>query len=351
MKGFPEFIQKRLAVLFLMTCFLGSCFIGTAAAKTDVPKTIVIAVPGGPGSPMYIVSAGFAKMIEKYMNVPTALTTTGGMDGVVLATRGEVHFVFMSTPVGIPVITGTGPIKNFGPQKVRAFIQGIPLEWELVTLNRSGITSFTDLKGKTVLAYPRAAQFPVGTLFDALLEAHDMKVADLQAVRPWDTVTEAVDALKSGSVDAIIYPGTHPTAGLRDLASSRSIRIVGIDDTAMARVSKSLPWVTKIVIPGGTYKGMDEDINVPGYLLMMVCQKDLPDQFVQSAARMVFENSTEFHSFGPPCRYFNLAGVENITTVPYHPGAIQYYKEAGAWSPKMDQLQEELIGCIPDKFK
>jgi len=40
--------------------------------------------------------------------------------------------------------------------------------------------------------------------------------------------------------------------------------------------------------------------------------------------------------------------VQDFATIPYHPGAIKFYKEKGMWSAKMDRNQEMLLrGELP----
>jgi hypothetical protein len=34
-------------------------------------------------------------------------------------------------------------------------------------------------------------------------------------------------------------------------------------------------------------------------------------------------------------------------TIPYHPGAVQLYKEWGVWKAEMDQAQQRLLALNP----
>jgi hypothetical protein len=35
--------------------------------------------------------------------------------------------------------------------------------------------------------------------------------------------------------------------------------------------------------------------------------------------------------------------VTKTATVPYHPGAVKFYKEVGAWGAEMDGVQKKLL--------
>jgi TRAP-type uncharacterized transport system substrate-binding protein len=39
--------------------------------------------------------------------------------------------------------------------------------------------------------------------------------------------------------------------------------------------------------------------------------------------------------------------VDTEVTMPYHPAAIRYYKDNGAWSAKLDEAQKKLLAMNP----
>jgi hypothetical protein len=36
--------------------------------------------------------------------------------------------------------------------------------------------------------------------------------------------------------------------------------------------------------------------------------------------------------------------VDPDVTIPYHPAAVRFYRERGAWKAGMDQVQQRLLG-------
>ncbi len=76
--------------------------------------------------------------------------------------------------------------------------------------------------------------------------------------------TESVQALKDGVVDAVFFNFAYPGSAVMDLAATRDIVLVPIDQQLADKILKKHPYYVKIVIPGKTYSKVDQDVPVSG---------------------------------------------------------------------------------------
>ncbi len=83
-------------------------------------------------------------------------------------------------------------------------------------------------------------------------------------------------------------------------------------------------------IPGGMYRGTDEDTQTFGVGATFVSSSDVPAEVVYVIVKAVFENFDQFKKLHPA--FANLKPEEMIKdglSAPLHDGAVQYYKEKG----------------------
>ncbi len=106
--------------------------------------------------------------------------------------------------------------------------------------------------------------------------------------------------------------------------------MVPFSDSERDKIIKDYPYLTKSVIPGGAYKGVDTDTNTIAVQTVMICRTDIPDDVVYKLVKAVFEHKDELNEIHPS---FKETTLENATPViiPVHPGAVKYYKEKGVY--------------------
>jgi uncharacterized protein len=64
-----------------------------------------------------------------------------------------------------------------------------------------------------------------------------------------------------------------------------------------------------------------------------VVDKDLPDDLVYKIVKAVFDHRQELESFHPAAKETLPANVDRDTFLPFHPGAMRYYREIGVDIP------------------
>ena len=93
---------------------------------------------------------------------------------------------------------------------------------------------------------------------------------------------------------------------------------------------EEFPYYSKAVIPGGMYRGTDEDVETFGVKATFVSAAAVPEEVVYAVTKAVFENFEDFKKLHPA---FETLTKEDMVTqalsAPLHPGAEKYYKEAG----------------------
>ena len=83
-------------------------------------------------------------------------------------------------------------------------------------------------------------------------------------------------------------------------------------------------------IPGGMYRGNDEDVATFGVGATFVTSSDVSEEAVYTVVSSVFDNFEDFKKLHPA--FANLEPEEMATaglSAPLHPGAAKYYKEKG----------------------
>jgi TRAP-type uncharacterized transport system substrate-binding protein len=72
------------------------------------------------------------------------------------------------------------------------------------------------------------------------------------------------------------------------------------------------------------------------------------DQVVASVLRAIWDNVEKLAPLHPILKEWTRErAVDPDVTIPYHPGAVQFFKEKGVWFAKMDEAQKRLLALNP----
>jgi uncharacterized protein len=85
------------------------------------------------------------------------------------------------------------------------------------------------------------------------------------------------------------------------------------------------------------------DTHVIGYPLQLVSSTQVSDKTIATLLKAWWDNLTELQTIHPLFKRWTkeTQAITNFT-VPYHSGAIQFYKEVGVWTPKHDARMKEI---------
>ena len=195
---------------------------------------------------------------------------------------------------------------------------------QVVTLNPE-IKTVADLKGKSVsIGEPGS-----GVYFNAIdvLGAYGLSESDINATL--QGFGDSVEALKDGKIDAAFIVSDAPTSAVTSLAAERQIYLVSLDDEHIAKLVAESPYYSKNVISKDTYKGMENDATTVAVMAVVIARNDVSDDDVYNVISAIFDNIPEIAAAHAKGNELDLNFAASYGSVPYHPGAVKYFKEKG----------------------
>jgi len=305
---------------------------------TNPAGTVFYALAGGLAN-VISGAAPFQAVVQPYTGTSTflPLIDNGELDlGVVnavdmgLAYQGPARFK----------IGGRNPFPHV--PNTRLLMRGSPLTASLVTRKDTGIKTVHEVKGKRVTGeYPAhlAVWYSVfGSLASGGLSWEDVKVVPVPAVN------EGIDALIQGRADVSNH--AVGSAKIKEADAAVGVRYVSLDCSPQGeeRIKKAVPGYYLTTLKSGSSTGIVGDTCVQSYDIYLVGHKALSGQAVQATLKALWDNVEKLPPLHPQFKdWTRERGASADVTIPYHPAAVEFYKEKGAWSAKMDETQKKLL--------
>jgi TRAP transporter TAXI family solute receptor len=197
---------------------------------------------------------------------------------------------------------------------------------QIVVRADSGINSFADLKGKKVGAgAPGSGQL---ANFRQLLEVYGMKWEDVKG--QYLSYAESAEQFKDKHIDAFVVVAGVPNAAIMDIGAMHKIKILAIPDDVAGKLTQKYPFLAQAKIPANSYKNQTEDIKSVAVNAVLIVSSEIKEDVVYNLTKALFENQAELASAHAKGKELNLQSAVKGASIPFHPGAIKYYKEKGA---------------------
>lgn len=331
-----SFFSVSAATFFMVFAGLGSAW------AAGLPKNVAIATTSV-GSAPYVVSVGIAELLTKKAGISATAEASGGADAIAhLLRTGNVQLGILNSFSAEHAFKGTLEFAKFGKTPVRAIMWGSDSLRQPVVRKASGIKTIADFKGKRILAIRTVAK-DTEVVFNGLLKAYGL-THDQMKVLTYSKPKEIMDDLKSGSVDGAIWPATAPNPLVLQLQESVDLAYPSIPKEKWDALLKELgsAFFMSTVKPN-TYKNQPEEIYVPSIQQGLGALESFSDEAGYRIAKALFDNYNELKSFHPSASDWNIKNTLQQFCVPFHNGAIRYFKETGAWTPEMEKKQLELL--------
>jgi uncharacterized protein len=220
-------------------------------------------------------------------------------------------------------VSGTGAwTQGKKHTNVRALFPMYETSFQIVALRSAKLASLAQLSGKRVGVGPAGG--PAESYFKGLAEAVGLQVQTVAG-----TPAALADDLQAGRLDALWQGAALPIPAIKQIADAADAMVFGLNDTELAAMRKRFPFLAPTTVAPNTYRGQGAPLQSVAAWNFVMAHKDLPDADAYWITRTVLgaaDPKTAIHVSADPTRAVNAL---NNTAVPFHPGALRFYREQG----------------------
>jgi len=301
---------------------------GAASAQ----QTFIGIGTGGVTGVYYPVGGAICRLVNRDRaehGIRCGVESTGGSVFNVNAIRaGELEFGVAQSDIQYHSYGGTAMFEGDGEfEDLRAIFSLHPEPFTVVARADANITTFEDLEGKRVnIGNPGSGQ---RATMDVVLDAMGWTTDTFSQATELPPGEQAL-ALCDNNVDAIVYTVGHPSGAIQEATTACDTVLVNVDNDEIRELVDDRAYYTMATIPGGMYRGTDEDVTTFGVGATFVTSATVDEEIVYQLTRAIFENFDQFTGLHPALEILEPETmVSEGISAPLHPGAERYYREAG----------------------
>ncbi len=321
--------MRRRTLTSVVAVLATIVLLGTLWPAWAGPAVRISIATGGVGGVYFPMGGGLASLISKHIAgvTATAEVTPASVDNMRLlqAKRADVAFTLADT--AHDAFKGEEAFRG-SPVPIRTLSPLYDNFNHLVTVEGTGIAAIGDLRGKRVSVGAPGSGTEVTAL--RILEAAGIH-PDRDIRRERLGAAPSVDALKDRKIDAFFWSGGLPTAAVLDLAVSPGVRIrlVALDGLVPALQRKYGNLYFRSVILKEFYPGMPANAPTIGVANLLVVHQDFDAELAYQITKLLFERRADLAQIHKEAANITTIGAAGRSPLPFHPGAIRYFRERG----------------------
>lgn len=308
---------------------IGAAVLGLSLllASCGTPNKNYILATGGTSGTYYPFGGAIANIWNtkiNNMNV-TAQATGASAENLRLINKGEAEYAIVQNDVMDYAFNGTDLFAGEKLENLATIGTLYPEVVQIAVSKDSGINSVADFKGKRISVGAAGS----GVEFNAkqIMEGYGLTFDDIKKNNL--SFKESAEAIQNGTLDGCFITAGVPNSALQELAFSAGLILIPVDGEAADKICAKYSYYTKTSIPGGTYKGTDTDTGALAIKATLAVNAKLDEATVYDMTKALFENLEELAVAHAKGKEVSAEAAVTGVSVPFHPGAVKYFKEKG----------------------
>jgi hypothetical protein len=318
---------KRFHFIGLAAALFAAHLPGEAGAQTVGFATLP------PGSILHAQASVIAKVVQDNSKLQVRVVGYGGDTGILEAVNSKKSdFWILDVGESADAFHGRGTWKGNAKKNLRTGITMYGFQMAFWVRKDSNINTIADLKGKRVpsewvqqtgvIPHTTAVLAAGGVTYDQVV-----KVPEVNVVR-------AADDFKAGKLDVFFFAVGAPKVA-EVAASVDGLRMLPYENTpeVLKRMQAVRPeyYLTELK-PAPHIVGLDKPAYVHTFDFIIGVGAHVPDEAVYQFVKAVHGNKKDLAGGHPSFNRFDPANAAKPQpTLPHHPGAVKFFREAGIW--------------------
>ncbi len=325
----PHSARRRIEMKRLIAGVAAAALLASGAALAQPkpnpswPKTLTLGT-ASVGGTFFVYGQVWASLVNDKLGTQISTQQTQGPNqNIILTDAKQIDLGMTTMGVALQAWEGKGDwTKGKQYRNIRAMFPMYDTPFHFVALKKSGIKAVKDIDGKRAGVGPRAGT--CGTYFPMMF-----KTLGINATIRNGQASDMAANLQDGLIDAFPFCAGIPIAAYSELETTNDVQFFTYTADEIKKLKAAMPELSDSTIPKGTYKQLSEDHKTVGVFNFAIAHKDLPEDLVYGIVKSVLENNEQMVKGHAAAKETVLKNWERNTFLPFHPGAVRYFKEKG----------------------
>jgi TRAP transporter TAXI family solute receptor len=309
--------------------------------KNPVTATVTGATPSG--YPRTMVEGLNAVVRDAYPGSSVSFKPNSPGGGVLAIAEGQADFTATATGTEIRLANeGKAPYQKPLKGKFSYVMQLYDNQFIHFLMTKAwaeanGVKSWADIAAKKprmrlAINRPDNPQTTIGGPYE-VMKVHGFSIDDIEK---WGgsyvlgNSAIGLDAVTDGKADVFMNARNLGDALVKDIAGKRALLWIDGDRATIQKAADTFNFKADMV-EKGTYPFMDKDYPTVRMWVSLLAGAHVPDETVYKYVKAIAEGESRVQSIGGSLKtsFTTPKMATNPASLPYHPGALRYYREKG----------------------